>query len=383
MNKTSAREQPRFYARYPEVIFISHDASLTGAPILILTLMEWWRHNGGPRFRVILRNGGRLEARFRKLGQVLNLGWSGTRVHASETERRLLRSFCGPDLRLIYANTGAVGDVLEALDPISVPVITHVHELETMLAVGIGPERFQLSKERTERYVVPARAVGRNLVTNHSVAPGRITIVPEYLADDYHGESSPESQPLMTILGAGTTDWRKGPDLFIELAAGVLARLRTGTIRLVWVGGQTEAGQIDRLRHQAQQRGVGQHIEFVGEQTDLRPFYRKAALFVSTSREDPYPVVCLEAAAHGLPVLCFSNAGGMVDFVGDDAGCAVPDLDKMVAAICELLGDPTLRRRTGNIARQRIEQGHRVSVCGKRLLDLVLETMARSCPEKQ
>lgn len=383
IHNTAINSQLRFYAYYPEVAFISHDASLTGAPIVLLTLMRWWKQNGGPKFRLILRNGGRLEAQFRELGQVLNLGWFGTCMHASETERRLLRSFCGPDLRLIYANTGAVGDVLEALDPIAVPVITHIHELETMLTDGIGPERFQLCKARTDRYVAVARVVGDNLVANHAVDAGCITIVPGYLADDYCSEGTAVSQPFITLLGAGTTDWRKGPDLFIDLAVGVLKRLPASQIRFVWVGGQTKSVQIDRLRHQAEQHGLGQHVEFVGEQTDLRPFYRQSALFVSTSREDPFPLVCLEAAAHGLPVLCFSNAGGMVDFVGDDAGRAVPDLDAMVAATCELLGDALLRRRAGNIARQRIEQSHRVSVCGKRLLDLALETMDHRCSEMQ
>ena len=134
--KNSRSRATTFYARYPKS-FSFPDASRP-APHPDPHAHGVVGHNGGPRFRVILRNGGRLEARFRELGQVLNLGWAGTRVHASETERRLLRSFCGPDLRLIYANTGAVGDVLEALDPLSVPVITHVHELETMLAVGIG-----------------------------------------------------------------------------------------------------------------------------------------------------------------------------------------------------------------------------------------------------
>ena len=172
--------------------------------------------------------------------------------------------------------------------------------------------------------MVPARAVGRNLTLKHGVAPERITIVPEYLADDYHGESPPEPQPVLTILGAGTTDWRKGPDLFIGLAAGVLSRMPAGQIRFVWVGGQTEAGQIDRLRTQAKQSGLDQHVEFVGEQTDLRPFYRQAALFVSTSREDPIPWF-LEAA----PMACgavLRRCGGMVDFVSDGAGRAVPDL---------------------------------------------------------
>jgi glycosyltransferase involved in cell wall biosynthesis len=82
--------------------------------------------------------------------------------------------------------------------------------------------------------------------------------------------------------------------------------------------------------------------------------------FVLPSREDPCPLVVLEAAATGLPIVCFKGSGGAADFVGADAGVAVPYLDihAMAQAILELQKSPELRRRLGSTAMARVRVRH-------------------------
>ena len=378
MNDHPRQAPRRFYRDNPEVIFISHDASLTGAPILLLTLLDWWRRAGGPRFRIVLRAGGRLEPRFRELGRVWNLEWPAKPTVPTAAEHEQLLSFCGPDVRLVYANTAAVGDVIAALDPLGVPGLAHVHELETMLAKHIGSERFQLLKDRATHYVAPSAAVAENLVQRHGVSADQITVVPEYLPESFAGEATPIADSSMIVLGAGTTDWRKGPDLFVQMAAEVKRRLPEMPVRFVWAGAPTAHGQVETLQRAAAEAGIGPEMDFVGEQPDLRPYYRKAAVFVSSSREDPYPVVCLEAAAHGLPVVCFAGAGGIPDFVRNDAGRIVQHLDTlaMAAAVAELLTNEAARRQAGQCGRSRVFAENTVSVCGARLRALAEATMA-------
>jgi glycosyltransferase involved in cell wall biosynthesis len=157
-----------------------------------------------------------------------------------------------------------------------------------------------------------------------------------------------------------------------------LRRIGSRNVRFVWAGAPTEAGQLETLRRLASELDVSDMIDFVGEQADLRPYFRTADVFVSSSREDPFPVVCLEAAAHGVPILCFDGAGGMPDFVKDDAGRVVPHLDvvAMAEAIAGLLDDTLARKRAGECARSRIAADHRVSVCGARLREIVCALMA-------
>jgi glycosyltransferase involved in cell wall biosynthesis len=50
-------------------------------------------------------------------------------------------------------------------------------------------------------------------------------------------------------------------------------------------------------------------------------------VFALVSREDPFPVVCLEAASLGKPIVCFNSSDGEKEFVENDCGFVVPDLD--------------------------------------------------------
>src|SRR5689334_15759774 len=52
-----------------KVVFISHDASRTGAPIVLLHLLNWIKQNTGVEFLIIMGNGGELEDRFHALGE--------------------------------------------------------------------------------------------------------------------------------------------------------------------------------------------------------------------------------------------------------------------------------------------------------------------------
>ena len=90
------------------------------------------------------------------------------------------------------------------------------------------------------------------------------------------------------------------------------------------------------------------------------------------SREDPFPLVCLEAAAFQVPIICFRDAGGMPDFVEDDAGIIVPYLDVEGAAssVLALACDGDLRRRLGSRAEAKVRARHDIDKVGPQLLDL-------------
>ena len=50
-------------------------------------------------------------------------------------------------------------------------------------------------------------------------------------------------------------------------------------------------------------------------------------VFALMFREDPFPLVCLEAALLEKPNLCFARAGGASELVESDSGFVVPYLD--------------------------------------------------------
>ena len=78
------------------------------------------------------------------------------------------------------------------------------------------------------------------------------------------------------------------------------------------------------------------------------------------SREDPYPLVVLDAAAFAIPTVCFSDAGGTPEFVEDDCGYCVPYGDLLVMAykLNTLVVNTELRTKMGLTAREKVYKKH-------------------------
>jgi glycosyltransferase involved in cell wall biosynthesis len=88
---------------------------------------------------------------------------------------------------------------------------------------------------------------------------------------------------------------------------------------------------------------------------ELQRLYARAAVVACPSRREGFGVACLEAMAHGRPVVA-TPVGGLRDLVVDgETGLVVPAQDPAAlrAALERLLGDPELRRRLGGAGRRR------------------------------
>jgi glycosyltransferase involved in cell wall biosynthesis len=88
---------------------------------------------------------------------------------------------------------------------------------------------------------------------------------------------------------------------------------------------------------------------------ELAKLYSRAAVVVCPSHREGFGVACLEAMAHGRPVVA-SAVGGLLDLVVDgETGIHVPprDVPALRAALERLLGDRALRRRMGEAGRRR------------------------------
>ena len=90
----------------------------------------------------------------------------------------------------------------------------------------------------------------------------------------------------------------------------------------------------------------------------LQQLYARAAIVACPSRREGFGVACLEAMAHGRPVVA-TAVGGLRDLVVDgQTGVLVPSRDPAAlrAAFDRLLGDRELRRRLGSAGRERAQR---------------------------
>jgi glycosyltransferase involved in cell wall biosynthesis len=92
---------------------------------------------------------------------------------------------------------------------------------------------------------------------------------------------------------------------------------------------------------------------------ELQRLYARAAVVACPSRREGFGVACLEAMAHGRPVVA-TSVGGLRDLVVDgETGIVVPPRDPAAlrTALTQLLGDRDLRRRLGSAGRERARSG--------------------------
>jgi UDP-glucose:(heptosyl)LPS alpha-1,3-glucosyltransferase len=154
--------------------------------------------------------------------------------------------------------------------------------------------------------------------------------------------SIPSDALVYLLVGSGFE--RKGVATAIE-ALGELP----STAELLVVGRDKHA---QRYRALAAECGVERRVHFAGPQSDVKPFYGAADVFVLPTLYDPFPNAVLEAMASGLPVITSTKSGAASLVVERDAGLVTPSRDVAgLAAQMRTLADPATRARMGENAR--------------------------------
>ncbi len=116
---------------------------------------------------------------------------------------------------------------------------------------------------------------------------------------------------------------------------------------------------LDTLRAQAEALGVGSKVVFEGRQENAYPFYERAQFVVLPSYAEGLPLVPLEAMAHGLPCIGFSDCSGIPLLIEDGVtGLQVAREDQvanLADGISRLMADPALRSSMGTAAKLRYD----------------------------
>jgi glycosyltransferase involved in cell wall biosynthesis len=114
------------------------------------------------------------------------------------------------------------------------------------------------------------------------------------------------------VLGCGMAEWRKGTDIFIRVARQVIRYLPD--VHFVWLG---VGDNVFSAELQAEKEGWDEsgRLHLVPNKMDSKPYFEAMDVFFLSSREDPFPLVMLEAAFQGKPIVGFKGSGGVNDFL--------------------------------------------------------------------
>jgi glycosyltransferase involved in cell wall biosynthesis len=390
------------------VLFVGHGAERTGPPIGLLHLLRWVRANTDLEFEVLLLEGGVLLDDYRALAptwvldesvrlprlvvlaEVLS-GWGltglGDRLRVLGYRRRLRRIH---DVGVVYLNSAWCIRALRYVHAPDATVIAAVHEMEVGIDYHLDEPHRRLLLERPDRFLVVSAAVRRNLVERHGVDPERISLHHEMVTIEEEAPDPDRAQERHgpAVVGAsGLLRWRKGPDLLLAVAVAVRRRRPDLSVCWAWVGGRPDAPDVTSIGDDLVAAGLEGAVVLEGETDRPVQRFRDLDVFVLASREDAYPLVCLEAASVGVPVVCF-DTGGMQEFVsgsvdgvtdpraeppgepGEPCGhvVAYPDVEEMAGRVIELLDDPARARRLGATGAARVRRLHAVEVAAPRLV---------------
>lgn len=365
------------------ILAIGHDAYRAGAQIVFLNTLRWLRTNYDADISLLLMADGELLDEYsrvlptRALHSLLppgsRLGSLRARVKY-RSARQAVR--LGPgSVDLVYANTAAAADfATDRASEADCPLVVHVHELET--SIRRFARQFGQARRRVDAFIAVSQAVKSNLVQNFEIDPATIQCISPGISLPQPGSSGRDHGALrgrldipdgaFVVGGCGTADWRKGPDIFL-LVAKAVSRKSRGPIHFVWVGGDPDG--LRMMQYDVERLGLERTVHVVGHQSDPLAYFALFDIFLLTSREDPFPLVCLEAAALSCPVICFDAAGGMPEFVADDAGRVVPylDVEAAAAAVLELAESPPERSRLGQRAATKAVERCSIDVVGPQI----------------
>jgi glycosyltransferase involved in cell wall biosynthesis len=382
------------------ISFIVPLGERNGATTALLHFLSWFKANGRRPFSILVAQDGEFISEYEKLSDT----WAADRSHwcpgglraqglralglgrwAQHAERADLRRFaghCSPGLIYVNSVTSEGARLVELLE-LRIPVLMHVHEMEFFLHKQAGSV-LPAVLSQAKRFIACSDAVRENLIRRHGIMPDRIETVhaaipvEEVRSKRTRAEILQELQlpdDALLVAACGYLYWGKGADLFVQLARRICRQCSNAYF--AWIG-PSDPQEVARFRHDVRLLGLEQRVRLTGAVRRTADYLAATDVFVLTSREDSFPLVCLEAAALGKPIVCFREAGGVPEFVEHDCGFIVPYLD--VAAMSEsvicLLDSRECRLKTGEAARRKVMQRHDISVAAPRIMDIIERTAA-------
>jgi glycosyltransferase involved in cell wall biosynthesis len=378
-----------------KILFISNSATRTGAPIGLLHLLQWLRDNTDLAFEVLLRvGGGELTSEFEKLCKVTVYGdlWSTQTIVQRIARRVGLASLMGQPCSspvealyenqgydLIYSNTITNGGIIAELARLGLPLLCHVHELQSVIE-KYGSENLAQHKQHCTHFIADSRATQRNLVSRHQIPVAQLDLAYEFIVVDDVLEQAGvpldtgiDTEGCFVVGGCGYSYQRKGKDLFAALAKEVIVRDPKRRYRFVWVGGEPDGVEADRFRADIERLGLLEQLTFIPQVQNTYPYFSRFDVFALTSREEPLGMVMLEAACFECPVLCFDASGGAPEFVGDDAGFVASNLsvEEMADHVIALAQDDAMRKTLGTRAKVKVQESHDISVVPPKILAVI------------
>lgn len=199
----------------------------------------------------------------------------------------------------------------------------------------------------------------RSLLVSSGVRSDRVVVVPNGVPvrPDVCGRADARlrlglSSDDLVVGWVGRFSREKGPDLFVDAM-----QLTRREFSAVMLGDGPEHERVRRTWDELRAQHSGKGLYFAGEVEGASKYFEAFDILAVTSRSEGMPMVVLEAAAAGVPVVAF-GVGGVPDILQDGVGVVVPSGDTLAFAqeMERLLQDAELRSLYATRARDSVSR---------------------------
>lgn len=346
-----------------KILIVGHDASRTGAPIILIHLAQTFKKND---FEILflLGKGGVLLEEYEKIGKALiwDIDLSNKtliqrivfklRGSIKRYQKGLIQEVKDFQPDLIFNNTIVNGLVVERLLTLNVKVFSMVHELESVIQMFNTQKEADKVFQYSDKIMAVSHAVKNNLIQNHQIPEEKIEVgygFVKAIDTENHRKKSDDLREQLNIpkdafvVGAcGSLIFRKGFDFFVRVAQKYIAQ--HSNCYFIWIGGNKKSVTYIEVSQDLEKLGINNKVLFLGEQANPFDYYGIMNAFFMSSREDPFPLSMLEAGHFGLPMAGFKKAGGVEEFLANGGGFLAEygDCDSVAKFFLELSAEPNL-----------------------------------------
>lgn len=200
-------------------------------------------------------------------------------------------------------------------------------------------EKFVLSK-KSDIFTVLTEAdkkVLGNDRTNVVVMPNPLTLTPL--------QEVPHKEKIILAAGRLGAWYYKGLDLLIKAWGIISAKYPDWKLQIAGTGSEQD---VERINKWIKEEGVETRSELLGFCTDMLPVYKRASIFVLSSRYEGFGMVLTEAMACGCACIAADHKGRQSEIItSDNEGVIIPPNDEnaIAAALDKVLSDDNYRKK--------------------------------------
>ncbi len=248
---------------------------------------------------------------------------------------------------LWYLNTIVLPEAAGMAVELGVPFVTHFHEMP-LSYVYCNKEEFRTIIDKSRLLIGCSRATCDGI--REAGGGEKVRLFYEFISGFGQQLLPQKSLEIREQLGigprdfvwmmSGTTSERKGFDFFPDIAL----QLNLPNVHLVWLGEQLADGYVEWVANRITNLPSRTKVHLLGIKKEDYPYYLNMADgFALTSRQDPFPLVMIEAASLGKPIVAFPS-GGVSEFIEERMGYVTADLNagQMVVLMKQIMDNPGL-----------------------------------------